>query len=98
MKKVVIEKIDNVVSIDEVKTSKVYIAVFPTGLCKLHWVGYDVETMLNQYAFTYLAGTICWANGSFKSIKEAIRRTIKKGYTVYEISSKEDLIKCLQEN
>lgn len=103
MKKVVIEKDDSVVSIDEIDpTQKTYVGIAYydgtlSDFYKLHEIG---EIGDQNWAFVSLSDSVCYACGTSKLAKDAIKDffTTVGENSVYEVSNIEDLIKCLQEN
>jgi len=93
MKKVILEPVKkDVVSINKINNCKTYIADFQTGKYKLH----RINNHPDRYVFAHLLDSDCWANGTFKTMEDAVRTAIEQNATVYEISNMTDFIECLE--
>ena len=88
MRLVVKEEDKKTVSIDKVKENKVYAFVGVSDVYKLHRV--NTEEHPDRYAFISLSDSMCFANGVFETIKDAVDYCISVGDKVYEFDDPAD--------
>lgn len=88
MRLVVKEKDRKTVSIDKINENKIYAFVGMSDIYKLHRVNTEEHPV--QYAFIGLSESRCFANGVFKSMKDAIDYCIAIDNKVYEFDDPVD--------
>lgn len=77
---------------DEITSNNICLLVHLSQVYHLN----RVTTPSNKYAFVDLAGSLCWANGSFSSIKEGIESALSFG-DVYVFDSLKEMAQFIVE-
>ena len=89
MKRVVKDKNDNYVLLQNVDEDNIYVFKGYTNIYKAHRIGDD------KFAFISLADSKCWANGIYNSLEKLIEHTLLGDDEVLEFEDFDEFVDWL---